>query len=61
MPRQARLVIPGLLYHVMARGIEGRNIFLSTKDREEFLADMAEMAREQGGPKFYAWVLMLKA
>jgi putative transposase len=58
MPRQARLDIPGLLYHVMARGIEGRDIFLSSKDREEFLARIVEMASEKGGPKVYAWALM---
>ena len=27
IPRQARLDAPGLLQHVMARGIEGREIF----------------------------------
>jgi putative transposase len=27
MPRQARLDVPGLRHHVMARGIEGRDIF----------------------------------
>jgi putative transposase len=33
MPRQARLDIPGLIHHVMARGIEGREIFRSNKER----------------------------
>ena len=28
MPRQARLDAPGVLHHVMVRGIEGRPIFL---------------------------------
>lgn len=37
MPRQARLDIPGLVYHVMCRGIEGRDIFFGNKDKEQFL------------------------
>lgn len=58
MPRQARLDIPGLLYHVMARGIEGRDIFVSDKERDEFLERLAELAGERGGPALYAWALM---
>ena len=34
MPRQARLDAPGLLQHVMARGIERREIFKDDKDRK---------------------------
>lgn len=37
MPRQARLDAPGILHHVMIRGIEGRNIFINDGDRENFL------------------------
>ena len=36
MPRQARVDTPGLLYHVMVRGIERRAIFLKAEDYEEF-------------------------
>jgi len=35
MPRQPRLDAPGLLQHVMARGIERRKIFWDGKDRKE--------------------------
>jgi hypothetical protein len=35
MPRQPRLDIPGLLHHVMARGIEGRDIFRLNRERDE--------------------------
>jgi hypothetical protein len=38
MPRQARLDAPGLLQHVMARGIERRDIFRDDEDRNSFLA-----------------------
>lgn len=58
MPRQPRLDIPGLLHHVMARGIEGREIFSLNKERDEFLERLAEMAGEKGGPTVYAWTLM---
>ncbi len=37
MPRQPRLDAPGLLQHVMARGIERRDIFKDDKDRKAFL------------------------
>ena len=38
MPRTARLDAPGVLHHVMIRGIECRNIFRNNKDREDFIA-----------------------
>ena len=37
MPRQATLDAPGVLQHVMARGIERRKIFTENKDRASFL------------------------
>lgn len=58
MPRQARLDIPGLVYHVMSRGIEGRDIFLGNKDKEQFLERLSEITTGQGGPSLYAWALM---
>jgi len=41
MPRQARLDAPGVLQHVMARGIERRKIFWDDKDRSSFLERLA--------------------
>jgi putative transposase len=38
MPRHARIDIPGLLHHVIVRGIEKRPVFLDDQDREEFLS-----------------------
>ena len=47
MPRQPRLDAPGTLHHVMARGIEGRKVFKSRTDREDFLARNEEGVRSQ--------------
>ena len=58
MPRQARLDIPGLVHHVIARGIEGCDIFVNNQDREGFLERLAGIISEKGGPSLYAWVLM---
>ena len=57
MPRQARLDAPGLLQHVMARGIERRKIFLDDKDRESFLERFA-IILEETQTQCYAWALI---
>jgi len=57
MPRQARLDIPGLVYHVMARGIERRNIFDDDADKKRFISRLGEIA-EEGGAQLYAWSLL---
>jgi len=36
MPRLARLDAPGILHHIMIRGIERRKILRDAKDRENF-------------------------
>ena len=46
MPRQARLDAPGLLQHVMARGIERREIFKDDQDRQSFLERLALILEE---------------
>jgi putative transposase len=38
MPGLARLDAPGVLYHVMGRGIEKREIFLNDSDRSDFIS-----------------------
>lgn len=58
MPRQARLDVPGLIHHVMARGIEGRDIFLDSNDRQDFLQRLQNVLAGEGGPSLYAWTLM---
>ena len=57
MPRLARLDAPGVLHHVIGRGIERRKIFYRDKDREDFVDRLADLA-EKGAWTVYAWVLM---
>ena len=57
MPRQARLDAPGVLQHVMARGIERRKIFWDDKDRASFLERLAVIL-EETQTQCYAWVLI---
>lgn len=37
MPRPPRIHYPGAVYHVMARGVDGRQIFIDDRDRRDFL------------------------
>jgi DNA-binding CsgD family transcriptional regulator len=52
MPRQARLDAPGILHHVILRGIERGQIVADREDRESFLArlglSLADTARQLG-------------
>jgi len=57
MPRQPRLDTPGVLQHVMARGIERRKIFLDDKDRSSFLERLAVIL-EETQTQCYAWSLI---
>jgi len=57
MPRQPRLDVPGLLQHVMARGIERRKIFLDDNDRKSFLERFA-IILEETQTQCYAWALI---
>jgi putative transposase len=57
MPRLARLDAPGVLHHVMGRGIERKKIFYSDIDRNDFIDRLASLAMD-GTMEIYAWVLM---
>lgn len=57
MPRGPRLDAPGVLHHVMARGIERRRIFWDDGDRDDFVVRVAARA-EEGAWTVYAWSLM---
>lgn len=57
MPRTARLDIPGLLQHVIVRGIEKRDIFLDDDDRELFVDRLSALLK-QTDTRCYAWALM---
>ena len=58
MPRQPRLDLPGFVHHIMARGIEGQDIFRNDADREAFLKRLSDGVDRPGGPQLYAWALM---
>jgi len=44
MPRLARLDAPGVLHHVMVRGLERRAIFRDDADRTDFVDRLAALA-----------------
>jgi putative transposase len=44
--RGVRLDAPGGLHHVIVRGIEGRRIFETEKDREDFLDRLETVVTE---------------
>ena len=52
MPRQARIDIPGHLYHVIARGIERRKIFTDEYDYEDFLSRLGKVLDKTGSKCF---------
>jgi len=57
MPRLARLDAPGVLHHVMGRGIERKKIFYSDIDRNDFIDRLASLALDKA-MGIYAWVLL---
>src|SRR5512139_2944684 len=59
MPRLARLDAPGIIRHIMIRGIEGRKIFRDAKGRESFLERSGSLLLETKTAS-YAWALLLR-
>ena len=57
MLRGPRLDAPGVLHHVMARGIERQRIFQDDADREDFVQRLAGLA-EVEALTVYAWALL---
>ena len=57
MPRQARLDAPGVLHHVICRGIERRPIIRDDTDRAAFIARMGQVLAATGTP-CYAWAIL---
>ena len=57
MPRKARIDIPGLLQHVIVRGIERRKIFRDDQDRGMFVKRLSFLLKETGTDCF-AWALL---
>lgn len=57
LARGPRLDEPGALHHVMARGLERREIFVADSDRDDFLTRVEAVTR-RGWAVVYAWALM---
>ena len=57
MPRQARIDYPGLLQHVIVRGIERRPIVADDTDRERFIQRLEHLTQETA-VDCYAWALL---
>jgi REP element-mobilizing transposase RayT len=57
MPRKSRLDAPGVLHHVMGRGIEKRNIFKDDADRNDFIERLALLCEDDAWD-VYAWALL---
>lgn len=57
MPRLARLDAPGVLHHVIIRGIERRNIFEDNKDRDNLLKRLGELLPATK-TSCYAWAML---
>ena len=57
MPRQARIDIPGLLQHVIVRGVGRLPIFYDDNDRQDFLVRFNRLLQETA-TICYAWVFL---
>ncbi|HDH87807.1 MAG TPA: hypothetical protein ENF36_07185 [Desulfobacteraceae bacterium] len=57
MPCQLRIDAPGMLHHIIVRGIERRVIFRDNRDREDFLARLGQLLLETS-TSCYAWTLL---
>lgn len=57
MPRGPRLDAPGVLHHVMVRGLERRALFRDDRDRTDFLTRLASV-HERTGLEILAWALL---
>jgi len=57
MPRSARLDAPGVLHHVIIRGIERKNIFHDNQDRDNFLDRLTTILPETN-IACYAWAFL---
>ena len=48
MPRQRRVVIPGIAHHVTQRGNNRRNVFFTDEDRKLYLSLLKEYTAQYG-------------
>ena len=57
MPRQARLILDNVCYHIMARGNQKKRKFLDETDHRAYLRLISKY-KERYGFKIYGWCLM---
>lgn len=57
MPRLARLDAPGVIHHVIIRGIERREIFRDNKDRDDMIDRLADLLPATN-TACYAWAFL---
>lgn len=57
MPQMKRLQSPGSFFHIMARGIDGRNLFNDDEEHYEFLRRLAKSLLDSGH-RCITWNLM---
>ena len=57
MPRLARLDTPGIIHHVIIRGIERRNIFRDNKDRDDMIDRLSDLLPATN-TDCYAWAFL---
>src|SRR3569832_1733814 len=57
MPRMPRIHFPGVVYHVMARGVDGREIFADEADRRTFL-EITRSVKNETAYSLLAYCLM---
>jgi REP-associated tyrosine transposase len=57
MPRKSRIDAPGALHHIIARGIDRKDIFKDDKDRDSFLERLGDILAETQTSCF-AWALI---
>ena len=57
MPRKPRIDAPGMVHHIVARGIERRQIFIDDQDRNFFLGRLADLVLETENP-LYTFAMM---
>jgi REP element-mobilizing transposase RayT len=57
MPRLARLDVPGVIHHVIIRGIERRRIFCNNKDHTDMIDRMSDLLTATN-TACYAWVFL---
>ncbi|MBE0616600.1 MAG: transposase, partial [Proteobacteria bacterium] len=57
MPRAARLDVPGVLQHVIVRGIERRDLFVDDEDRGGFVARLSGLLMATK-TELLAWALI---